>query len=272
MKLAEVDFWANHGSSALHKASPAAKLAALGLVFVAVMLTDHPFITLAIYAGLVIAAAGTGLPLKRLVLLGAYPALFAVLYAWASYRGSWLGPGLILGKTLSLSMAAVLNIATTPYPEILRRLTRFLPPVLGDVVLLTYRSVFILLELAEELGRVLRLRGGLARGRILANLRNLAGVLGILLIRAIDQSQRVHSVMRLRGYAGRLVDERESGFVWRRDLGPVLFGGLSLGIAALARYDSRLGLAGVIGWSLGLLAPLTLFSLRSRSNWRKLSR
>jgi energy-coupling factor transporter transmembrane protein EcfT len=272
MKISEVDFWACHGTSPLHKASPSVKLIGLGLIITAVIMTNSPFVAFGIYGALLLAAAGTGLPLRRLILLGSYPVLFALVYAWASFRGSWYGPGLILGKTLSLSMAAVLNIATTPYPEVLRRLTRFLPPVLRDVVFLTYRSVFILLGLAEDLGRILRLRGGLTPGRILTNLRNLAGVFGILLIKAIDQSQHVHSVMRVRGYAGLLVDPKPGAIDWRRDVGPPFFGALALGIAVLTRIDPGSPAILPVWLSFILLALLPVISLGSRYFWPKLSR
>jgi cobalt/nickel transport system permease protein len=138
------------------------------------------------------------------VAIAAYPTIFALFFAASQWNGSLLGPATILLKALTAAQAMVLLVTTTPYPDIFAAIGRVMPRLLADGLFLTYRSFFLLLR---EMGRTvtaLRLRGGLKQGSHISNAANMARALGMLLVRAMDLSERLYAVLRVRGYRGRL--------------------------------------------------------------------
>ncbi len=211
MDISTIDYWAVHGRSPLHRASAPSKLLAAGLLIAAVVIAQDPFSLAATYLLVAAGIAFARLPLLRLLALAAYPAVFALLFAVSQWTGSLMGSLVIIGKAMTAAATMVLLITTTPYPQLFALLRRFLPGIVADGLLLTYRSLFLMLALVDDLVTALRLRGGLSRRRYLHNSRSLAMGLGLLLVRAIGLSERLYDVLRLRGYAGRLA----AGAVWR---------------------------------------------------------
>ncbi|MBK8988754.1 MAG: cobalt ECF transporter T component CbiQ [Chloroflexi bacterium] len=87
-----------------------------------------------------------------------------------------------------------------------------LPPILADMLLLTYRYIFELGHDLRTMERAMRLRG-FAAGRLSARgARALAAVAGTLLVRSYEQSERVYQAMVLRGY-GQTVARPADGFM-----------------------------------------------------------
>ncbi len=236
MDIAAVDRWAVTGQSYLHRATAAGKLIAAGLVIAAVLVTRDLVALLGIYLLLVAAVAATGLPTWRVLGLASYPALFAVLFAASSWDGTLYRPAMIILKAVAAGLAVVSVIVTTPYPRLFSVFRRVLPELVAEGLFLTYRSLFLLLGLLDDLFTALRLRGGLSRRRYLGNARSLAWGLGMLLLRALALSERLHDVLHLRGYRGRLAAE-EGWRLSRQDL-PSLASACAMFFAALAlRYQ-----------------------------------
>lgn len=235
MDISAIDYWANSGTSRLHSASAVSKGAA-ALAFVAsVVITNSPFLLAALYLLLLAGVFTSRLPATKLVAIALYPTIFALLFAVSQWHGDLTRPATILLKALTAAQAMVLLITTTPYPDIFAAVGRAMPRLLSDGLFLTYRSFFLLLK---EMGRAmtaLRLRGGLRKGDYLGNARNVARALGMLLVRAIDLSERLYAVLRVRGYRGRL----EAGTRWRtltrHDILPALAGGAALLLAIAAQ-------------------------------------
>lgn len=228
MDIAALDFWAHSGRSAFHRASALSKSVGALLVVAGVVLSGDVVTLATIYLALAAALVSTRLPAGKLLLIAAYPALFASLFAVSRWDGTWTTPAVILLKALASALAMVLLITTTPYPEVFATFRRFLPAVVVDALFLTYRSLFLLLALFGHLMTALRLRGGVARRAYVRNLRNLSLGLGLLLVRALALSERMAEVLRLRGYRGHLGDARRWRAVGPHDLVP-----LGLGLAAL---------------------------------------
>lgn len=225
MDVGFIDYWANRGDSYLHRASVATKMGTVALVIGAVVLASDPYVLLTIYLAVVGLMLWARLPVVKLVLLAAYPALFAILFAVSRWDGTWQTPAVIILKAVTAALAVVMLIATTPYPSLFAALGSFLPQVIADGLFMTYRSLFILLELMDRLLTGLRLRGGLVPHRYWRNSVNVASALGLLLIRAMDLSQRQYDVMALRGYRGRIVAlggewrlRWADGFAWANGL------------------------------------------------------
>jgi len=212
MDIGTIDLWAVSGRSSLHRASALSKLLAAGLLVSAVIVTGDVFVLLAIYLVIAAGVVVARLPLARVLTIAAYPALFALLFSISRWTGSLVEPLLITGKAMTAAAVMVLLITTTPYPQLFAVLRRFLPALVSDALLITYRSLFILLELLNDLLMSLRLRGGLTKRRYLHNARNLAAGLGLLFVRALALSEQLHDVLRLRGYSGRIA----GGVSWRQ--------------------------------------------------------
>ena len=232
MDIAALDRWAVQGESPWHRAAPLAKIGATALFIAAVVMSHHVAALVTLYLALAALMAWARLPLRRVLVIAAYPALFAVLFAVSRWDGTWQMPATILLKAVGAAMAMVLLITTTPYPDLFAALSRVLPHLISDALFMTYRSFFLLLEGMDHLITALRLRGGLQRRQPLRTIKNLALALGVLLIHALDLSRRLYDVLLVRGYRGRFpTGQRWRQFVARRDVLPLLVG---LALVAIA--------------------------------------
>lgn len=203
MDIGAVDRSATRGRSPLHRVAPVTKLLAFMLVLAAVVLTTNVLVLL----GLALTLTGIGwalrLPRRTLLSLAAYPGLFAAIFAFAASAG-WLGGALVVLKAITAALAAVMLLLTTPYPQVFAPLQRILPGILGDVLLMTYRSLFLLIDTFSHTLQAARLRAGLAGVHPIRSARAVTRSLGGVLLYSIDLSQRTYDIMRLRGYEGRL--------------------------------------------------------------------
>ena len=203
MRIGEIDTIATHGSSALHAAAPAAKLAAFGMVLAAVVVGNNVLLLLAILLVLLALAAWARLPLRRMLSLAAYSGIFAALFAFALAPG-WLGAALIVGKAITAAFAAVTLLFTTPYPFVFGPIQRVVPAIIGAALFMTYRSLFLMIDRFDQVMTAARLRAGLVGADPLRSAGVVARSLAGMLLYSVDLSQRTYDVMRLRGYDGRL--------------------------------------------------------------------
>lgn len=203
MDVRVVDLSATTGVSALHRAGAITKLVAFVLVLASVVVQQNLFIVVAIALVLASAAVASRLPLRPVFGLAAYPGVFALVFAFAAAPDAVAG-ALFVAKAVTAALAAVVLVFTTPYPQVFAPLQRILPEVVGDSMLMTYRSLFLLGEKLDHLRVAVRLRSGLAKGHPVRAARAGASALGSLILYAFDLSQREYDVMRLRGYEGRL--------------------------------------------------------------------
>lgn len=76
-----------------------------------------------------------------------------------------------------------------------------LPLILTDMILLTYRYLFEISHYFSTMQTAVRLRGyRFNKNQIMHSLTTLASLIGNLLVRSYDQSERVYRAMVLRGY------------------------------------------------------------------------
>jgi hypothetical protein len=160
VNIGVIDTSATLGTSWLHRCSPVSKLVAFALVLAGVVVTWNLFVVLALLAALSAAVVSARLKARLAFGLAAYPALFALIFALASAPGLMTG-AVIVFKAVTAALAAVTIVLTTPYPQVFAPLQRVVPVVVGDALLMTYRSVFLLLEKFSNLLRAMRLRAGL---------------------------------------------------------------------------------------------------------------
>jgi len=254
MRIADVDTAAVLGDSALHRIAAPAKLLAFGLVLAAVLITTNALVIVALALALVAVVVGLRLPARTMLGFAAYPAIFAALFALATTAGA-LGVALVVGKALCAALAAVLLTFTTPYPHIFAPVQRWMPAILGDSALMTYRSLFLLLDRMDTTLTSVRLRAG--RPRTLASGTRMATTaLGGVMFYSIDLSQRTYDVMRLRGYEGRLVVAPQAPGPLPTRVATVALAALLLGVAVVSRvWWATLN---PISWLLPVFATLAL--------------
>lgn len=203
MDVTAVDRSAVQGRSALHRASPASKLVATGLVLAAVVSARDPLLVAGLALALVGVSAGFDLPLRPMLALALYPSVFAVVFAFAAAPGPVTG-ALFVAKAVTAALAVVTLMFTTPYPHVFAPLQRVTPTVVGDALLMTYRSLFLLGDKFADLVRAVRLRAGISARQPIRSARATVRALGGLLLYSFDLAEREYDVLRLRGYEGGL--------------------------------------------------------------------
>lgn len=229
-----IDYWAASGSGPFHRSSVAAKAIFLLLVVTAAVMTTNPYPLAAGYAVLLAAAAATGLPFVRMVVLSWYAALFAILYGISIRGGASLYAVMIL-KAITPAFAMLAFIVSTPYPRIFAFLSSVLPEILAAGLFMTYRSFFILLDMMKHFMAAIRLRGGFSPGSIVNNSSNLARGIAMLLVHAVERSERLYAVMAVRGYNGSMAEAGTFGFR-SADWLPLGTGALVFSLALAGRY------------------------------------
>ena len=198
IQLSYLDYSAVEGKSWLHRSPALAKMVGMGLVLLAVVvLKSLPGLFL-LYTLLLLLFFGSRIS-PKIFSLTFYPLIFAVLFIFISgFQLRFIL--LIFLKVLCGSTGVVLLLATTPYPRVFRVLGKFLPSLFVTALFLTYRSVFILLDVLEETEHALHLRGGIQWGRPWRSLTNISNAFGHLLIKGIDNSEKMYESMILRGF------------------------------------------------------------------------
>jgi energy-coupling factor transporter transmembrane protein EcfT len=230
--IARVDSSATRGTSALHRAVPGAKLAAFALVLTGVIVSANVLVIGGIALGLVAVIVSLRLPWRPMLLLAIYPGIFGAIYAFAAATDV-LSAALIILRAITAALVAVLLMFTTPYPQVFAPVQRVLPAVIGDALLMTYRSLFLLLEKFGHTLTAVKLRAGIVGANPVRSAATITRSLGGVLLYSIDLSQRTHDVMYLRGYDGRLAVTPQPSTSARLDAGVVVVGALTC-VAALA--------------------------------------
>jgi len=166
--------------------------------------------------------------------LSMYPAIFAAVFAFSAAPDTITGATIIL-KAIVAALTAVTLILTTPYPQVFAPLQKVMPTIVGDAMLMTYRSAFLLLGKFANLLTAVRLRSGLSGGQPVKSAKAITRALGGLLLYSIDLAQRDHDIMRLRGYEGRLRVTPSQGRSFYADIALVAAAFLLAGAAVAAR-------------------------------------
>ncbi|MBI3913979.1 MAG: hypothetical protein HY327_07315 [Chloroflexi bacterium] len=233
MELAQIDQWAVGGASAWHRASTLAKILSTTLLLGAVIVATDWRALAAIYAALFLILAFARLPVFKIALIAAYPALFSILFALSATGGIGIVV-LIFARGCTAALAMLLLITTTPYVEIFAALGRVLPALIADGLFATYRAFFILLETFARLVTSVRLRGGYSRWK-LKSMTQMAEVIGVTFLHALDLAEQSHAALHLRGYAGKIPASDK----WRRvnanDGLPVMLGVGAVVVTLLVR-------------------------------------
>jgi len=112
----------------------------------------------------------------------------------------WFSFASIILKFLLTVSAALLLIATTSFPTVCHALRRLgLPAIFVSQLLFLYRYIFVL---GEEAMRIVRARDMRSYGHKGAGIRIFAQIIGVLLLRTMERSERIYFAMLARGFQG----------------------------------------------------------------------
>jgi cobalt/nickel transport system permease protein len=217
--------FAEHRDGPLHRVNPWTKVGVVGALVLAVTVFDRLALLAALYGTVLVTYGLAGLPFRRLAGWYTLPMLFIVSVAGplaflepgTPIGGALRTPlgelsvtweGLVLFAELTCRSLTVVTFAltasmTTKYTDVAYMLGRLLPRPIDQIALLTYRFTFVMVETLENL-----VKAALSRGANLAefwsNKRLYARILGMTLLTAIEQSERLVKSMEARGYEGDL--------------------------------------------------------------------
>jgi len=207
MQLSYLDYTAVEGKSWLHRLSPRVKLIGMLVVLGNVVVVRNLSGLLLLYAILLFLFLTSRVPIK-IFSLTLYPLIFAFLFIFISgFQLNFIL--LIFLKVLCGSTGVVLLLATTSYPSVFMVLGKVLPSLFVTALFLTYRSIFILLDIFEETQQALHLRGGFQWQHPWRSLVNIANAFGHLILKGIDASERMYESMVLRGFEGKIHSKDE---------------------------------------------------------------
>jgi cobalt/nickel transport system permease protein len=114
--------------------------------------------------------------------------------------GGWVSLFSLLLRFCLTVRAVLALVATTGFNAVCMALSQLgMPAVFAVQLLLLYRYLFVLVEEGRRLDRARRLRSFQGRG---LGMRAFAPLIGNLLLRTLDRSQRIHLAMRCRGFDG----------------------------------------------------------------------
>lgn len=196
MRHLSLDQW-SHRSSPVHQADARGKLAALLLILVGISLSPIP--PLGIVGVILLGAARISrLPmiglLKRATLVLPFSITLAVI-AWLS--GDAIRALTLLSKSYLSALAALLFVATTPFPVWTSALHFWrVPAHLISILQFIYRYLFVIAEEAQTMSAAARARGGFRFSAA-------TGAVGVLFARSWQRAEAVHRAMLARGYHGR---------------------------------------------------------------------
>ena len=215
--------FAEHREGPLHRINPWTKVGTVGALVIAVTVVDTLALLAGLYGAMLVVYGIAGLPYSRLVYWYTLPLLFIISVAGPL---AFLEPGTPIGGALqtplgglsvtwagvalfselacrSLTVVTFVLTAsmTTRYGDVAYLLGRLLPRPIDQIALLTYRFTFVMIETLEDL-----VKAALSRGanfsEFWSNKRLYARILGMTMLSAIEQSERLVKSMEARGYDG----------------------------------------------------------------------
>lgn len=224
MDITFIDQLSNNGDGHLHRASVISKILLTGCIITAVIISDSFWQSAFIFAALMLIAYFNRIPVLKILNFVMYPVFFSIMFALIRFSYSFEAGFIIIFKAVNAALGMLLLITTTPYIKVFSFFRLFLPGILVDGMFFTYRMFFILIEKLNNSLTVIKLRGGLKPANLIFNLKNLAGVIGILFINAFGMSERLYNIYALRGYEGRLYPAGDCCRFKRSDYLPVSLG------------------------------------------------
>lgn len=233
MDIAFIDNLAYNRDSFFHKASVSSKLLFVTFMISTVVISRNPLILLFSLMVVISIIFFSGLPVRKLLPFAGYALFFSAIFAFASFQGSLIVPITIILKALLASISLILLVSTTPYIEIFSAFKLFMPSSLVDIMFVTYRSFFILLEFTSRFFTAVKIRGGYSKLSLIKNLRSISRMMAHTFVHAWEMSERMENIMTIRGYESGLLGKSRIGNPSKYDIFPIVSGLLILLVAVV---------------------------------------
>lgn len=244
MSHTEIDMFAKR--SFLYSFDPRVKLLCtiIFVVIVAVLRTLEAVMVAGIF--ILLLAAVSRVPVKHLAYNFALALPFILFAALTMLFTKGWENSLLIGLRISVCvLTLLLLVTTTPFFKTLQALRYFrIPRIISNLLLFTYRFIFLLLDEAERMSMARKARG-FTGGRNLLDKRafqTIAATIGMTFVRSNARATNIYDALLSRGYNGemRTLDRPK---VKARDAALAL----SFTVASLLVISSELG---VLGWTL----------------------
>jgi len=221
MHLHELDQFAD-GSSWLHTWDPRVKLISLSALVIVLVLLPSLAAALAGFACALFLLRLSGIPLgfvavhlrRAFLFLGLMAAVLCITvpgtpllqwWVWTiSREGLRLG-ALILVRGMNAVVVVLVMIGTQRFETALHSLQSLhVPSPIVQLLMFSYRYLFLFLGETDRLFTAARSRGWHFRARI-SSLATFGNLLGMLLVRSFERTERIRVAMLSRGYQGRVM-------------------------------------------------------------------
>ncbi|HEY3373672.1 MAG TPA: energy-coupling factor transporter transmembrane component T [Candidatus Aquicultor sp.] len=233
MDISYIDNLAINTKSPVHKASAISKIVLVVLVITAIIVTANPQALAICFMLLVVTILLARLPVGRILAMTGYAFFFSLIFAFSEVEGGIDARVTIILKSVTAALSLILLITTTPYPQVFALFQKVLPSVMVDVMLVTYRSFFILIGQISSMITAIRIRGGYSSRAVFKNLSSIGRIVGNGIIHAWELSESMQDAMYVRGYSGRLPAGSSWNKIGKYDILPLAIGVAVLAVAVL---------------------------------------
>jgi cobalt/nickel transport system permease protein len=221
--LTFITWHAENNRSCIARVSPWSKVAVLFLLIVLITVVKDPLVLLLLYGATLYACILARLPLGRIFIWYALPVIFVLslvgIIAWGepgtpvlSFAIGGLSAtltdagilliGVLLVKAFIIVTFSLLVLMTTRYGHIAGIIDRLFPDPVNQIFLLSYRFLFLTMDLVRALLKAVRSRGGGMIHSLHVQGKIFGQVFALTFIRSLDRAERVHAAMAARGYRG----------------------------------------------------------------------
>ncbi len=210
-----------HLDSPFHRLDPRWKIATFAVFLVAIALV-RGLVGACVALGLaVLWLLASGLPLGfilrrlRAVLLFLLPFLVILpLTHPDGWRPGLMQGGIIFIKGLAMVLTIFPMFATTPFHVSMKALARLkVPERLVAMILFAYRYLFVFAEEVRTMQQATRARGFHPKTNV-RTLRTLGNLVGLLVVRAFERTQRIYQAMLARGFKEKFGTLAEFSWGW----------------------------------------------------------
>ena len=209
MKIADLDYYATFGDSFLHKIPAKYKLIDAAIILSAVLYAKNVYSLAIMYFLLMTYLVFSGLPRRNFLKASLYPLIFTAMFLFSMENLTYLTAFKIILRVLCISTTFIFLIFTTPYIQIFKALSVFLPDIMINILFNTYRSLFIINNTLDNLLTTMRLRGGISIFRPVHSLSTIGNLVGFFVIKSIETSEKMYEGLKLRGYSDKVFFSRD---------------------------------------------------------------
>lgn len=223
-----ITYYSERGHSIFSKISPWTKGFMLVLIIVFITMVKSLILLAGLYLIVLSAYWLAGLPVKKLFQWYTLPLIFVLslvlilmwnepgtpLFSIPFINASLTDKGIIMVATLLLKALVSVTyslffLMTTKYNYFSAMIYRVFPSPIDQIFLMSYRFIFITLNMIDSMLKALRSRGGGLIKSARMQTRMFAEIFALTLIRSFDKAERVNKAMESRGFSGKYIAATE---------------------------------------------------------------